>query len=63
VLIYHADRIGAGALEDLRRAGVACWHLGEPGAGEDAATARLRRPLTESRLIGALADLVLSRSG
>jgi len=63
VAIYRADRIGVGALEDLRRAGVACWHLGEPGAGEDAATARLRRPLTESRLIGALADLVLSRSG
>jgi len=60
-LLWQEGALEASVAQAWRDTGVACWHLGhEPLSARDDMP-RLRAPLIESRLIGALMDFRLSR--
>ncbi|MFU8877719.1 MAG: ATP-binding protein [Wenzhouxiangellaceae bacterium] len=56
-LLFTPEHVEPGVLRQWREQGRTCWQLGR--SSEDGPV--LRRPLTESRLIGALLDLRFSR--
>lgn len=56
-LVYREGRLDPDFLQACRDAGVACWQIGDEISGPLSDVPRLRAPLTESRLIGALMDL------
>jgi len=56
-LLFTPEHVEPGMLRQWRDQGRACWQLGR--SSEDGPV--MRRPLTESRLIGALLDLRFSR--
>jgi len=59
VLIYCDGAIEAKTLSRLRAGGVDCWRVGARAGNNAPLSVNLRRPLTESRLIGALVDRAL----
>ncbi|MEX0916310.1 MAG: ATP-binding protein, partial [Wenzhouxiangellaceae bacterium] len=61
-LIYRAGRLEPDFVQACRDAGVVCWQIGDELSGPLSDVPRLRAPLTEARLIGALMDLRLSPS-
>jgi len=60
-LIWKHSRLDPAVARACRAQGVACWHLGDDGSDVLGDLPRMRAPLTESRLIGALMDFRLSR--
>jgi len=62
-LIYRKDRLRPDFVQACRDAGVSCWQLGDETAGALDGVPRLRAPLTESRLVGALMDVRFARLG
>jgi len=60
-LVYREGQLEPDLVSACRARGVACWLLGDEAAGSLEAAARLRAPLIESRLIGALLDFRFSR--
>src|SRR6056297_537600 len=55
-LVYREGQLDPGVVKACRDRGVACWLVGDEASGSLEAIARLRAPLIESRLIGALLD-------
>ena len=60
-LVYREGQLEPDLVSAFRARGVACWLVGDEAAGSLEAAARLRAPLIESRLIGALLDFRFSR--
>ena len=60
-LVYREGQLDPGVVKACRDRGVACWLVGDEASGSLEAIARLRAPLIESRLIGALLDQAFSR--
>jgi len=60
-LVYRDGQLDPEFVKRCRERGVACWLLGGEAAGSPEPIARLRAPLIESRLIGALLDRGFSR--
>jgi signal transduction histidine kinase/ligand-binding sensor domain-containing protein len=59
VLLYCDKVIDAKTLDRLRESGVDCWRVGSGAEADATYSVNLRRPLTESRLIGTLFDRAL----
>lgn len=59
-LVYSEGQLDASFVEACRERGAACWMVGDEASGSLEAIARLRAPLIESRLVGALLDLRLT---
>ncbi|MBS3745807.1 MAG: hypothetical protein KGY49_02035 [Wenzhouxiangellaceae bacterium] len=60
VLIWHEDELDPAFAQDCCAHGLGCWHLGDAVSDAMAAMPRIRAPLTEARLIGALMDFRFS---
>jgi len=61
-LLWQAGELDPSVARACRADGVACWHLGEDASDPLGDMPRMRAPLTEARLIGALMDIRFSRS-
>lgn len=59
-LVYREGQLDPDFVKACRDRGVACWLVGENTSGSPEALARLRAPLIESRVIGALLDFRFS---
>ncbi len=55
-LIWQEDELDPAFAQDCRAHGLGCWHLGHEVSDALAGMPRMRAPLTEARLIGALMD-------
>lgn len=62
-LVYREGQLAPDFVKACRRRGVACWLLGNDASGSLEAIRRLRAPVIESRLIGALLDFRLGPPG
>ena len=60
-LVYREGQLDPDFVKACRDRGVACWLVGDEAAGSLEPLARLRAPLIETRLIGALLDLRFNR--
>ena len=59
-LVYREDQLDAGFARACRERGTACWVVGGEASTQTEAIPRLRAPLIESRLVGALMDFRLT---
>ncbi len=62
VLLWQTGQLDPAFAQACSARGVACWHLGDDASGAPGGMPRMRAPLTETRLIGALLDLRFSRA-
>lgn len=61
-LVYREGQLDPIFVKACRDRGVACWLVGDDASGSPEPIARLRAPLIESRLIGALLDVRFGRA-